>query len=787
MIPILFNAEADPDALLDVNSIPLFDVDDEQLLASGDKTAARLFDTNGLGVLTDCTRCEVTEERNGEYELVLEYPSIGVHYDEIALRQIILVKPNASDGPQAFRIYFISAEIDGMITVNARHLIYDLSGIPVLPFTAQNAAAACAGLISNAAVESPFEITTQLGTIADFKVDVPSSVRSWFGGKEGSLIDIYGGEWHYDNYAALLDDARGQDRGVVIRYGVNLIDFQQEKNCEEVWTGVLPYWANEEGTVVRANIINLEGSFDFRRILCLDLSQDFEEQPTRAQLIARAQTYIKANNIGVPRVSLSLDWAQSTEVVELCDTVTVEFERLGISTKAKCVRTVWDALKERYTRIEIGDARTNITDTISQMQVEEEKQKSTVSASMLRAIMNATALITGNAGGYVVMRDSDNDGYPDEILIMDTPDVETATKVWRWNQSGLGYSSSGVEGPFGLAMTSQGQIVADFITTGTMLADRIKGGTLELGGLNNGNGTAKIYDNSGNLAVTMNKVGIVINRNYKFYASDYSASDVTTVQNILLGTVTPTAAQINKYDLDGDGLITSRDLLRVNKLVNGQESSYTINAGLVVGSTGTATIIETAGVHIRPDGLFADNAGFAVLAVDLMQPLSPTSPNGIHVNGKFDIGGQLFVQNAELSPRIALWQTGNLYLTGYTTTGSRDIDFFIPSSRVIKATSASMSSLKLTVRQAGGYPFARSGASGGTYTQLGSSSVQVWNGGASYRTNEVERIFVTPREDGVNVAVRFTYALVTTSGGSTAMANNAPLGINVDAVILLNS
>lgn len=490
MIPILFNAEADPDALLDVNSIPLFDVDDEQLLASGDKTAARMFDTNGLGVLTDCTRCEVTEERNGEYELVLEYPSNGVHYDEIALRQIILVKPNASDGPQAFRIYFISAEIDGMITVNARHLIYDLSGIPVLPFTAQNAAAACAGLISNAAVESPFEITTQVGTIADFKVDVPSSVRSWFGGKEGSLIDIYGGEWHYDNYTALLDDARGQDRGVVIRYGVNLIDFQQEKNCEEVWTGVLPYWANEEGTVVRANIINLEGSFDFRRILCLDLSQDFEEQPTRAQLIARAQTYIKANNIGVPRVSLSLDWAQSTEVVELCDTVTVEFERLGISTKAKCVRTVWDALKERYTRIEIGDARTNITDTIHNLQQEEEKQKTSVSNAMLRAIATATALITGNEGGYVVMRDSDNDGYPDEILIMDTPDVETATRVWRFNQAGLGFSSSGAEGPFGLAMTSQGQIVADFITAGVLRGIRIENGDNTFVVDENGNVTA---------------------------------------------------------------------------------------------------------------------------------------------------------------------------------------------------------------------------------------------------------------------------------------------------------
>lgn len=539
MIPILFNAEADPDALLDVNSIPLFDVDDEQLLASGDKTAARLFETNGLGVLTDCTRCEVTEERNGEYELVLDYPSNGVHYDEIALRQIILVKPNASDGPQAFRIYFISAEIDGMKTVNARHLIYDLSGVPVLPFTAQNAAAACAGLINNAAVESPFEITTQVGTIADFKVDVPSSVRSWFGGKEGSLIDIYGGEWHYDNYTAMLDDSRGQDRGVVIRYGVNLIDFQQEKNCEEVWTGVLPYWANEEGTVVRANIINLEGSFDFRRILCLDLSQDFEEQPTTAQLIARAQTYIKANNIGVPRVSLSLDWAQSTEVVELCDTVTVEFERLGISTKAKCVRTVWDALKERYTRIEIGDARTNITDTIHNLQQEEEKQKTSVSNAMLRAIANATALITGNEGGYFIVHDSNGDGFPDETLWMDTNDIETATRVWRFNQAGLGFSSSGYDGPYGLAITMNGEIVANFVTTGTLSALDIDGVNITGSNITGGTVTGATLSNGGTFEVTDDGIMTLMIENM---------SKGFTIKNAAGTTYTKmTASQIQRY------------------------------------------------------------------------------------------------------------------------------------------------------------------------------------------------------------------------------------------------
>lgn len=584
MIPYLYTAEAEPDALLDVNSIPLQDVNSVELLASGDPTAARAFDTNGLGALTDCISCEVTEERNGEYELVMEYPMTGVHFDELALRKIIFAKPNATDGPQAFRIYFISAEINGVVTVNARHITYDLSGIPVVPFTATSAGAACSGLMSNAQVSNPFSIGTQIGTIADFKVDVPSSVRSWFGGKEGSLIDVYGGEWHYDNYTATLKASRGQNRGVVIRYGKNLIDFEQEKNCEEVWTGVLPYWADEEGTVVRANIINIEGSFDYRRILCLDLSQDFEEQPTTAQLTARAQTYIRANNIGVPKVSITLDWAQLNEQVELCDTVTVVFERLGIETTAKCVRTVWDVLKDRYSSIEIGDARTNITDTIHNLQQEEEKQKTSVSNAMLRAIANATALITGNEGGYFIVHDSNGDGFPDETLWMDTNDIDTATKVWRFNQAGLGFSSSGYDGPYGLAITMNGEIVANFITAGVLRGIRIENGESTFVVDENGNVTANSLSSS-NATIT--------------------GGDITlTTQNILSGLhLRSSNTNDNKVDIGGY-IITKETSLGSWKWIGMTLQSLDTSNNVKIAFTGDTGDIYNTG-HLVAKGTYS--------------------------------------------------------------------------------------------------------------------------------------------------------------------------------------
>ena len=89
---------------------------------------------------------------------------------------------------------------------------------------------------------------------------------------------------------------------------------------------------------------------------------------------------------------------------------------------------------------------------------------------MQQAIENATKLISGGLGGYVIIHSSTGGNHPDEILIMDTDDINTASKVWRWNKGGLGYSSTGYNGPYALAMTQDGQIVADFITTGTMSA-----------------------------------------------------------------------------------------------------------------------------------------------------------------------------------------------------------------------------------------------------------------------------------------------------------------------------
>lgn len=450
------------------------------------KSTETAFDSNGLGILSDAIKCRVVEELNGLFELELQYPIDGIHYADIQLRSLIMAKPNPVDAPQPFRVYRMERPINGIVTVYAQHISYDLSGIPVQPFTAGNAPAAMAALKSNAAVPCPFDFWTDKDTTAQMNVTVPASIRSLLGGVQGSVLDVYGGEYAFDRYTVRLYQRRGADRGVSIRYGKNLTSLQQDANCASVYTGVYPYWDTYDGAEIvqlPEKILPAPGTYDFTRILPLDLSAEWSEPPTVDQLRARAQRYMQDNAIGVPKVSLQVGFAQLEqseeyshlallERVELGDTATVQFERLGVDATARVKKTEYDVLLERFAGVELGDARANIADTIAAQGTEIAQVPS--KSYLQNAVDNATALITGNTGGYVLLHSSTGGKQPDEILIMNTPDIATATQVWRWNKAGLGYSSHGYNGPYALAMTQDGQIVADFITAGTINANLVR-------------------------------------------------------------------------------------------------------------------------------------------------------------------------------------------------------------------------------------------------------------------------------------------------------------------------
>lgn len=447
-------------------------------------STATEFKTHGLGVLTDAISCTVTEERNGAFELTMQYPDTGVHFDEITDRCIIYAIPSPYRAPQPFRIYRITRPMDGIIMVYAQHITYDLSGVPLNPFTAINAPDALSKLSLNAAVDSPFIFWTDKSTVASFAVSVPSSTRSVLGGSSGSILDVYGGEYEWDGFTVRLYGHRGYDNGVVISYGKNLTDIEQDRNISNVATGIYPYWTNAEGALVTCDpkIVNAPGTYDFTRVVPVDFSNDFETQPTQAQLRARAEKYVEDNKIGIPKTSITASFVQLEQFPEyedlallekcdLCDTVTIRYPQLGVEAKAEIVKIDTDVLLERYNSVEIGDVRTNIADTIVGQQ-QEIKQKP--SETYLReAVLALTETILGASGGAVRLLDTNNDGMSDTLYIADDPDPTKARNVWRFNHEGWGASDSGYNGPFSYGATLKNGMVADFITAGTLNADLV--------------------------------------------------------------------------------------------------------------------------------------------------------------------------------------------------------------------------------------------------------------------------------------------------------------------------
>ena len=451
------------------------------------------FTSNGLGALPDAASCIVTEERNGEYEVEMEYPLTGSHFHDIQKRRILYVKPNPYDDPQPFRIYSITKPINGIVTVHAAHLSYDTSGsiVKLFPADAGSASAAMSYLKNFSVPSTPFTFFTNVGKSGTMSVPKPSSIRSLLGGSDGSILDTFGGEYLFDKWNISLLESRGADRGVTIRYGKNMTDLEQEENDTDFYTGAYPFWysESEDGGLVTLSanngIVNASGNYDFVKIMPLDLSsEDFSkettdsegnvttiEKPTEAELLAAAEKYISDNKIGIPKVSLDVSFvmlAQTEEykdfarleTVKLCDTVTVEFEKLGVKTTAKCIKTVYNVLTGKYNSIELGEPKSSLAETVSNQGtlIEEASDKS----YMERAIQNATDLImSGKLGGYVTVTKN-------EIYIADNKDLNKAVKVWRWNSGGLGYSSTGKDGPFETAITSDGKIVADYIATGNL-------------------------------------------------------------------------------------------------------------------------------------------------------------------------------------------------------------------------------------------------------------------------------------------------------------------------------
>lgn len=450
------------------------------------------FTSNGIGRLSDAVSCVITEERNGIFELSMQYPMDGIHYGSLAEENLIFAQPRPGAANQAFRIYEISKPIDGVVTVNARHISYALNKTVVMPYTSGSCTAALAAINDHVVGTSPFTYWTDKSVVANFKLRTPSTVRAMLGGTEGSILDTFGtGEYEWDMYTVKLHLHRGQDSDVTIRYGKNLTDLKNETSTENVYTAIVPYFANETTVVtLPESILYGQHVYDYSDILAvpIDFTERFgENTPTVEQLRSAAASFLESSdnwrlsqNIEVSFVNLA-DTEEYKNVatlqrVNLCDTVTVVHPQLEVEATAKVIKVEYNVLAERYNSLELGDTTTNLSQAVIQASglVNNVVTKSTLQS----ALEHATQLISGGLGGYVVLKPNAN-GEPEEILIMNKPDITEAENVIRMNRNGIAFSTNGYDpDEFVTAWTIDGGFVADFITSGTVNANLMTVGTI---------------------------------------------------------------------------------------------------------------------------------------------------------------------------------------------------------------------------------------------------------------------------------------------------------------------
>lgn len=454
-----------------------------------------------IGWLAEASDCQCTEERNGVFELEFQYPMLGRYAADLVIDRYVKAKPNATAANQFFHIRKVSKPINGMFTVSCEHISYALSGYPVPTVSASGNAQVAINAILTAAKnqlgkDTGFSVATTDITLSSSIALTNVSARAALGGVSGSVLDVYGGEYEFDNHTIKLHKARGKDRGVRIAYGRNMTELKCDIDMDSAYTGIYGYVKNDNVDLHSYKAVTNSSGINAKTLI-RDFSSDFsggDSKITQSGLDSAVAAYAAANDINSPTVSMTVsfvDLSQSPEYasfsalesVSLCDTVQIYHKDLNINIKAKVIKTVYDVLRERYTSIDLGSPRANFADVIKQT-VNETKDlrgqlvaaKSDLTAAYEKAIADATAAITGNSGGYVRLNPSQN---PQEILIMDKPDISTAKNIWRFNLSGFGHSSGGYSGPYRTAVTQDGHIVADFIDTGILNANIIRAGIMQ--------------------------------------------------------------------------------------------------------------------------------------------------------------------------------------------------------------------------------------------------------------------------------------------------------------------
>lgn len=628
----------------------------------------------GIGPLQDAINPLSTRERNGIYDMTFQYPVVGNLFHELKVGRWIVADagPTLVAKSQRFEIAQITKPIKGIVTVYCEHYRYKLLRTMVKigsKYSNISAQTALNQLRSQMEPKSDFIFYSDVGATSSIDFTDPAKYKNAqevLGGVAGSILDNFGGEYLFNNNQVRLLAKAGTETNVVIAYGKNLTDINQEESIENTYTSVYG-WAKigngDDEKIITLPEVYIDsdyvGNYTERRIQMVDFSD--KEPKDVAALRGMVQSFIKSNNVGIPRVSIKasyVDLASSVsneqlknlEIVDLCDWVTVTFNQLNINTTAQIVKTVWNIALDRYESIELGEARTDFAKVIEDSKEDTSDLLDRVDW-LEQAQKEASDIIKNPGKGHVVIYPSIAD--PQELLIMDTTNVNTARKVWRWNVGGLGFSSTGYNGTYGLAMTNNGAIVADRMTTGTLRAINIIGVAITGSSITSESGSYKMLLNNGSLN---NYVSGVLRSSLNPYS--FSLKDSKAIETMSL---TSSGVSINK-----EGTTTQLGYLGRGRDASTNREEMTMN--VEAGNIGGIAVKDTSGgLYIRR--IAASSAGAHI---------SKLTMGGSYVGGSGEILNA-YLKNTGVTSSFTVYNNvpldfyTNLNMHGYSIINQSDI------------------------------------------------------------------------------------------------------------------
>ncbi|MGC3745220.1 phage tail tip lysozyme [Enterococcus faecalis] len=428
---------------------------------------------------------EINRVLNGAYRFYGNYARDGQYRSY--LKKGNFLKAQVEDGSyQYFEIYNIKKNLQS-VSVTARHIGFMANkNFIINSFTANgNGTQIMNNLKAALTFKQRFSYLSNVGTTHQFTAKQVGPIDAIIGSNNGNqnLTGVTGGELEMDNFNLKLVKQIGSDNGFRIDFGVNLEaideDFDDESIINSLFLigGVPDNDYDQDKEPITYGFLEIAGVNDSNRRIG---KRENSECKTVDELKKWGQSLFDKDRIHEPKVTHTIsmvalehtleyeDMYEELSSLHFGDVVHVRAKEVDIEVTERMVEYTWFPTLGKFKNIVLGNDLSLYTSTVNN-QTQELKQKiDNRTETLVQNVLNATAWITGNSGGHVVFRP---EKAPSEILIMDKNKVATAKRVWRWNLNGLGYSSNGVSGPFELAMTSKGEIVADFIKVGIINAN----------------------------------------------------------------------------------------------------------------------------------------------------------------------------------------------------------------------------------------------------------------------------------------------------------------------------